>query len=355
MYILIILLFYKSNIVSRKRWIRDNEHKTWLLFILYYICILSIFCNHDFYGYYTIIKFSPLGDNSHLEPPYVAIAEFFDRNYLLFRMTVWGAALIFFCIGAKEAKISIYHSLFILASCFFVTFAYGRVSLAMSMCFCGYILYYQNKSKNLLKASIGIIIFICAFYFHKSIVFAMFMSILMTYIPINKITIWLAIVSVPVLFFFTKTGFFHIITHGGVLNDDTADLAVMYSELERQQSNLYGMIGELLDYGLYYITAYLGIKALFINHKQNQVSILSFNLFKISLGLIFIGTCFFFFGLANKVFAYRILYMSMIPLTYCIVRFYKDGVITKRQLKYLVYWGIANSLFYTLYMVYKQI
>lgn len=355
MYIIIILSFYRSNVCSHQIWRKKQDNKTILLFILYFVCTLTIFCNHDFYGYFTIIKHGNLGDNSHLEAPYVSIALFFERNYFLFRTGVWGLALALFCIGSRAARINTYHSLFLLASCFFITFAYGRVSLAMAMCYCGYIIFFQNFKKNLFLAVIGIMIFLCSFYFHRSIVIAISVAVLMTFIPLNKTTFWILIIAIPMLFIIGKNIFLHLIESGDELNKSTAEMALMYSNVVRAQSNIYGLFGDALEYGFYYFASFIGIRTLFLKNNQSKISLLFINLFKISLCLIFIGTCFFFFGLQNKIFAYRIMYMSMIPLSYCMVAFYTYGVITKKQLRNLVLFGMANCSFYLLYMVYKQI
>lgn len=355
MFILISGLFYKTNVCSLHIWNKRYLNTSILLLLLYYICTLSIYCSHDYFSYYQIIKYDALDDSSHLESPYLSIIRFFNRNYLSFRLIVWGGALTFFCIGAKQARINIYHSLYILAACFFVNFAYGRSSLATTMCFCGYIIFIQNKNKNIFKALLGIGLFLSAYFFHHSMILVILMAIIMTYLPINKKIIWIIIFMIPILFTLAKVGYEHILINGGGLNEDAATLVIIYSDRVADELTFLGKLGKVFDYGIFYIITIIGIKKLLFDHKQSLVPALTVNLFKISLGLIFIGTCFFFFGLSNNVFVYRILYMTIVPLTYCVVSFYSNKVITKKQLRFIVLFGITNGIFYLLGSVRSQL
>lgn len=356
MYILIIFSFYDSNVCTRREWYNNHDKKCTWLFLLYFIVTLTLFCDHDYYGYYKIVKTTLFGINSHLEVPYAEIIKYFNRNYLMFRLSVWGSALVLFCIGAKEVDRNIYHPLFFLTICFYCTFAYGRVSLAMAMCFCGYTLFYNNIRNKKWKALIGAALFVCSFFFHKSIMFAMFTAILMTYVPINKWTARIGFIFVPILIIAVKIAFHHIVQNGVMIDEKTAQIAMAYTAAEKAKAtSILNYIGIALNYSVYYISAYLGIKTLYLENKKLIATKMSVNLYKISLGLIFFGTCFFFFDMNNKIFAYRIMYMAMIPLAYCMTSFYGRGVLTKEQFKMIITFGIINSLYYVGYLTYAQL
>lgn len=355
MYLFIVLTNYNSNICGYKTWNIKRADKTVFIVLLFFIYSLTNYVDHDYWGYYGGVKFGSLGPNAHFEEAYLGIIRYFERNYLAFRAVVWGGALALFCVGAKAAKLSVYHSVWALAACFLVTFCYGRVSLAMAFVFTGYVLFYQNKKRNIPMAVLGAGLFACSFFFHKSIVFAMFMSVVMTFVPINKKSIWLIILALPVFIILARMGFAYILETGVGLNEDTANAVVSYSESERQQSNFLGKIRSIIEYGRFYFPAIVCARALFVKHRENFAPKLTLNLFKIALGLILCGTCFFFFDLNNTVFAYRILFMSMIPLIYCLVDFYGKGVISLKQYKCCIWWGMSGSLYNLLYSVYSQL
>lgn len=311
--------------------------------------------NHDYYSYYIYVKKYILEDGGHFETPYLWIIENTSRNYLLFRTAVWGSALYLFYRGAYFARINTYHSLFILAAGFIITFCYGRVTLAMSMVFTGYIIFYNNKSRNLPKALLGIIVFLCAFFFHKSIVFAMFMAVVMTIIPINKKTIPFFILGIPIFVILVKTVFLHILVSGEGLNERAAKSVAMYGKLEREPTTFFGMIYNFFDYGRFYIPLIVCAWAIYFKNGQKKASIISIKLLNIALGLAFCSVCISFIDLKNEVFIYRILYMSMIPLIYCIVDFYEKDIIPFRQFKRCVLFLIIANLYSFTYSVYMLI
>lgn len=353
LYGLIIVLFYDSNVCGIKKWNNPRYHHVKSLLLLFFVYSLTNFVDHDYWGYYEAVKFDPIDEAAHVEAVYTSIIRFFNRNYLIFRTLVWGGALYIFYIGAKIAKIDTYHSLYLLAILFIVLFTYGRVSLAMAMVFTGYIMFYNYKRKNPTLSCLGLCLFLTAFFFHKSIVIAMALSIIMTYIPITKRTVVMTFLCMPILFIGIKSFTSYILETGLGLSEETASTALRYSGYVRESANLKGKIREVFEYGRFYIPILIGIKMLFMERKEALCPPIILNLFKISIGLVFIGTCFFFMGFDNNVFAYRIMYMAMIPLVYSFVEFYRYQIITRRQYTTVIWIGIFGTGYGILYGVYS--
>lgn len=107
--------------------------------------------------------------HTHIEDLYIFLMKDVCSNYLIFRILVWGSALVIFHFTFKLLDIKTTYAYFLLGTCFPVTFAYARVSLAIAMQLLGMVIVSKCKEKHqILPFFLGATLILASFFFHKS-------------------------------------------------------------------------------------------------------------------------------------------------------------------------------------------
>lgn len=352
MYSLIIGISYRANTAKILKWKSYHGSRGFWIFILTLIFAVTNYTDGDYWNYLAIVKNQSFYGPSHLEDVYVRIIEFVDREFALFRAIVWGCALVCYCLLAKTLQNKVFHAVFVLVACYFIQFFYGRVSLAIAMAFLGYSLFYANLKKNIFLRILGIAIFICSYFFHRSIVIVMAMCIIMPFIPFNRKSITLALLCVPIIFLAFKSFFAYMLTDGDMLAEDTTAYMQRYSEADRGTSNWKGMIRNFIEYSSFYIPVIIMAYQIYYKKQQNKLPKLVKNIFKIGVGLVVSGTLFLFMDMKNTVFAYRIIYMAIPAICLSLINCYKFEVISRKSYRFCIWCGMASTFFVLLYCIY---
>ena len=97
----------------------------------------------------------------------------------------------------------------------------------------------------------------------------------------------------------------------------------------------------VLQYATYYVPLVVIIKCIYKKTFNKQVAPELFLLFKVTFAIIFVATIFFFLDISNKVLFYRILFMSLIPLSIIIAELYRKRIISRRAFNSLIILGLA--------------
>lgn len=356
LYLFGLLTTYKYNTSERNKWLQPNHRAAVIMVLTIFLMCLTSYNGSDYFAYWSVVvNHSDDIETFYMEEPYFYLVQFLNHDYILFRASVWGAALAFFCIASKAMHLKISHTAFILGTCFLLIFSYGRVSLAMAMVFCGYIIFYQNLHKSFWLCILGIAIFVFGFYFHDSIIFAMAMVVLMPFIKFKKSWLFIYILLIPFVFIAVKQYFQYTIETGGMLEEETAEKLSRYSESEAESSNLFGLISNFFNYARFYVPLIMAIVFVYSRDGYKYISKISNNLLKITTGIVIVATCFLFIELDTLVFYYRLLYMAMIPLCYIIVELYKKKIWTRKQFLFSISFGIISCLYNYFYSVYKHL
>lgn len=349
-----LLTTIRYNLADRGVWLQPNRKATFFMVTTIFIMTITCFVDHDYYSYWDLVVNDQMDLTTFsLEDPYFYIIETVHNNYFLFRLLIWGCALFFFCKASNILNLSLAHTSFVLGACFMITFAYARASLAMAMVFFGYILFFQNIRKKFWPCLLGIAIFISGFYFHRSIVLAMVMILIMPFLKFKKSWIFFYIILIPIFFLAVRYYYNYLLLNSEILDEDTANKLIRYNEADHGRPNLLGIIANILNYGRFYVPIGLAIYALYLKNKVYLVPIIFRNLLKISVGITFVASCFLFFELDTSVFVYRFLYMAMIPLCFIIVEMYKKKVWTRGQYIFSILFGIIYSLYRFTYGLYS--
>lgn len=335
-YILIIMLFWKRNVT----YFDDPMPSQKLMTFIIIIFLLFAFDGGDYYHYCRKVH---EGDMEKNEEIYSYIVELVGRNYLLFRLIIWGGALLIFQKTARRFNLNVPRTTFILFAMFITIFDYARASLAMSIYFLG-LSYICVPSKNKVFSYIyAVALIITSTYFHRSMAIAGIMTI-MAFLPLNKKTIPL------MLMFFAVSGFF--------LNSllDTFLGAQMFSDdinskIERTagidiewEMSTFEWIRRYIEYSLFFGPLILLYYKFF--YKPEQVISESFvKLYKVALGMVLLALATLITDLQSFVLFYRFLYMAMIPVVLLVSYSRQEMIISEKMFLTIMRVGVFCKLF----------
>lgn len=323
----------------------------WTLFFIGFFFVTHCLKGDFFHMMEHISNYSFIqGTYNYGEDIYPKIGLLVNKNYFLFRTIVWGGAFCLFCITAKRMNVPVYYAALLLLATHSIIFAYSRATAAMAVYFFG-LSFLSNpiKNKKWLSYLLGCIIIYSSMEFHRSAIIMIIMT-LMIFIPLRKWSFVLLLILIPLL-----TTVFKNFLMDFAIAESTDEMVAKkiqhYSEREVQYG-ISGVIISTLEYASFYIPfIFVSINILFKNIiKSIPISIIK--LYKVACGLTLISVLFMLLGSTYITFAYRILFMSMIPMTLIVSKLYQCKLMS---LKY--YWiclgsGVVYALTKYVYVIY---
>lgn len=305
--------------------------------------------NGDFYHLMWRIQewsFIP-GERIGNEEIYYNIAKITNQNYFIFRVIVWGGAFSAFCWTAHRMNLPIYYAAIYLVFTHAITFSYARVSLAMACYFLGLSFLCRPTKRKWISYVIGVSLIIASVLFHKSALIMIAITIIIL-IPINKWTVFLIIISISFLSAIAKT-------YLGIIAEDIETDAYIAKKItnysDREVINgTSGIILKIFEYASFYIPFFFCSRYILFDKKQIRKDIYLY--YKVSFGIMIISAIFLFMGSTYITFFYRILFMTMLPLTIINCRLYQDGILSHRYLIYCVIPGVLYHLMRYAYAIY---
>lgn len=378
--IIFCIVFYSFILfVTSKKISKDNNVlRDFILLCLF--CIFS-FQDTDWFHYVEIFKSYSTPETfvfsydflfgkteySHMEKIYSYLAYYSFDNYLLFRLIIWGAALVLFFGACKNFRVKLSYVLYYFVPLFLLLFCYGRVSLAFSMAFYGYSLVVKNfdikfykkklitKKKSfvslVLSTITGVFFIIASLLFHKSVgillpVFAI------SIIPLTKKTMLVYIILFVSIIVIVKNIQWYLTL---IDQQESLTISSLRYELENKTTGDSGSLLRLfityyLKYVPYYMFLFYQVKDVY-SVKKMEVSISIKLISNCAILLILIATAFLLVGLYT--FFYRFIIFSMIPISITLAyshSFEKNnrGIVFRSVGIFLAYY----NLLYTLYLAF---
>lgn len=172
----------------------SNSKLPWILLLL--VCLTYIW-DTDYYSY-MIDYVNGLETTGNKEKLYYYLCQITTPYYIIFRLIIWGTAILLYYHTCKRLEIQPYVGIYVLI-CFFLTlFAYGRVNLAMTLYYCGFSYLIKPGNNKLLSYIFGITVLSSSFFAHRSFLPVIVITPLF-FIPLNKGTISLLFLSTPLI------------------------------------------------------------------------------------------------------------------------------------------------------------
>ncbi len=360
LYLLIVVGNWRNNVTllgNAKYNYRLKGGRTWWIFILFFLFVLTWWLDSDYFGY---IKYAINGDVDFnydsfnpLEYGHQFIASLVNGNWICFRVMVWGTSLVLYVLSAKRFGINIQHSLYILFVLYFNIFSYGRVTLAMALYFYGLsFLCKPIKSHLLLSWGIGICLILSCSLFHRSAVLMIITTPLLymaTTREKGKPTFYLICLILVFAIIYISVGKIYSITS---LDDRTIDKLARYSDRTMGNATLLGIISNIISYTSYilpnlYLIYYL------LKKGFSQLPIYMRRLLSLGLSLFCISIAFYFSGEAQFTLFYRTLFMTMIPISLVFAYMFSHNILSKKVLKLILFPAILRAIIMFLFVFYN--
>ncbi|MDD7449023.1 MAG: EpsG family protein [Prevotellaceae bacterium] len=332
LYYLFVSLGYKTK-YTRSRTLSNRIDRTLVCLVFTYI--LFSFINGDYWHYREfVINYDEYWKPS--EELYEMIADGIGRNYILFRCVVWGGALILFLQIIKKYNLNYNTSLYYIFTIYILIFSYARATLAMAVFFEGFsFLFKTNNNRNII---VGILLMLLSYFFHHSMLALIGLSFF-CFLPLNKYLYISLFFLLPVIASMIGTIFQNFIGIG----IDGLELVYRkmegYREYEALDKSFLETIRSAWLYSLFYIPFIISTWIILIK-KTNELPIYIKKLYSMTYAIVLFATSILFLGFNNNIMYYRLLYMSMIPLTILICYFREKSYISLQLYKLLIYYSI---------------
>lgn len=328
LYIIPFLFFFKKLVLNRAE--KFPSIRTQVCFTLYFIIYVVFYCiGNDYFSYRDWIyvrDFAFWGK----EMVYVVLVLFCrllptNYPYEFFRLIVWGSAILIVYLSAWQYRKHfnpglVIVFLFILYSS---TFSYARASLAMSVYFAGLSLFF-NAQRRIVKI-FAIILAASSYFFHHEMIVGIGLLPCL-FIPFEKKRVLflslfgILIALIALSFFGFKVDYLNSVFD----NDDISSQIENFSDKEQRTFRLSTLVGYLTHFYPFYLIT----KILWKKKAPYSVT----KMYRIIYGILVVSIAFMVVSGPRSVFTYRVLFISMIPLTLLIDYCYCIGYLKQKQL-----------------------
>lgn len=349
-YVVIVFMNYRYGLKHPFcRTIGKNKKKLTIFLIGFFLvthCLQGDFFHMMKYVY----EYSPsVGTWNFGEEVYQRIGLGVGKNYFLFRTIVWGGAFSLFCLTAKRMKVPVYYAAILLLATHSIIFAYARVTLAMAIYSFGLSFLCRPIKSKVISYIIGLSIICISLAFHRTAVIMAAMTI-MIFIPMRKWSIAILLLLLPTFAVVLDDMLSSVAMAEGV--DYSVSKKVQYYSDNEMAYGISGMIISTLEYASFYVPFVLTTICIFSKGKIQRIPIEHLRLYKVALGFVLISLLFLMLGSSYATFAYRTLFMSMIPLTLIVVKLYQCNLMNWKSLSLCVWSGISYAIVKYVYTVY---
>lgn len=353
---LFVFFLFKDYVLIEGRFRRGTQMQWGIMFIAIIVLCVTCFVSGDFYHYISWCQDYNFKGRNHGEPIYSDIIRLLDRNYLLFRILIWGGGLILVADTCRRLKIDKFVALFVLFVAFYVIYSYARASYAMAVYYWGFSLLISDK-KNFFTIIIGVAGVVLSYVFHHSMLLCILLTP-MVLVPLKRKMILYLVFFCPLICFIVGQIFADYFAQLPLMLDDeylSSKLSAVGSRKD-ESSNWKGIISNVFHYGRFFLPMYIILRLVYFKDVYNgkipncvkYLTVTSFYLMLISIATMFIG-------LDTFLFFFRILFMAHIPLSLVVAKLYQDRKISKRDMGTYLMFFLVCSLYGLLYSVYTTL
>lgn len=330
-YFLIFIFFFFQFQRKKRNYINNTFYAIAISLVLALFCFF--YClDTDFFNYMMVAtapeQYEGLGT---VEEFYLWLGPALNGDYLLFRIVVWGLAVVMTYLACILFNTSRYVSIMLILIVFFNLFCYGRISLAMSVFWVG--LAFLTKSNGKWLNTIGFVIIMSSLVLHRSTAIAIACLSIM-FLPLNK----KSELVISLLVIILGGGVAFLVLSGEVFSagSDLAGRVNSYNtQIEGGQwggLNIVGLFFRVAQYFLFYVI-FLMIRNKMVKQKNVPSNIMA--LYKVTWVLTVAATAFL-VGLGFTPYFYRVINMTLIPLCILMAYLFCLKLISNKQMKVIL-------------------
>lgn len=325
--------------------------------ILCFCFVLFAFWGMDWFYYRDLYPELLLGNEGHMEPIYVFIAQKLSCGYISFRAIIWGIGLLLVFSIINRLPISRSLALAIFGVVYLIWFSYARVSLAMALAYWGLLLLYSPSKNRLISYILGTLAIVASFYFHKSSLFAVGMVTLawVTGKMNRKLFLFILLIVILLGGFLLPTFFTTFMLQDSSSVDGLLGKGIQYGQhYMGMNANRFGpgaLIQNTLERIPYYLLAWQCYKMQFSNKSYNiPKNIMLF--MRLFLYIVIFSTLFLFNSNLNMMVVYeRFLRFAAIPATIILAYFWENKFYPNLT-KFTLYMAIFSTIYAVVYAMY---
>lgn len=260
----------------------------------------------------------------------------FDYPYELFRLIVWGGAILLaYCTFRTYRKFLLPGLALLMLFVFHAnTFSYARASLAMAVYFFGVAL--SLRHDKVIPRLLGTGIAVSSYYFHHEMIVAI-AALPFLFIPFERknfsaFSILLLIITIYAISF---------VGSNLLLLDQLFDNDEFTSRIENvnEKGQSGFRLSTFINYFKYFYPFYLITRYLWKKKVPKSIA----GMYRVTSGILILSLAFMVVYGLRSVYTYRILYMAMIPLTLLIGYGYCHGYFKKRQVLLLLLLAVLSN------------
>lgn len=353
LYFVVIKFNYDSNIKNFGA-VSISASQTRHLFELFLIVVVCYFLAGDFWNYQLLVTWKHYLDApqwNHMEETYTPIIAFIDRNYLLFRLIVWGGASVLTYICLKFVCKIPHHALFILFTCNVGSFARGRVTLALAIYFLGIAILLSDYIRvKILKYAIGIVLIGSSYFFHHSVLMLIAITPII-FFPINKFTVAVTVFAIPVLIFMLQFVLGEMAASEVLEEEGIAERLSDFNTNKGYTS--FKLIQRYYSYSTVIVSAFLFVKLYLANNRRSFTRAYQ-GFLGIMCGTIIIAFCTI-AVVPTDVFFYRFFAMTFIPFSVLMCYLHENGIMSNKTFYRLWLFNVGSPVIGMLYKIYASL
>lgn len=329
------------------------------LFVALFALYAVFYCiNSDYFNYRNWLNVTNIS-YWNKEKVYLYLVLFcrslpFNYPYEVFRLIVWGGGVYIvyqtYLLYRKFLLPGL--TLLLLFVCYAGTFSYARASLAMAVYFFGIALYLNYKKRSM--RFLGIFLAIFSYFFHREMLIGIVLLPCL-FIPFERkemsfFSIFLLLSAIIAISFVgSNLSYLDQIFD----NDEITSKIEKYNAEESKTFRISTFVRYFKHFFSFYLVTrffkagkvprsdFRKYRGKILCRKKVPNSIIG--MYRITFGILLLSVAFMIiFGL-RSVYSYRILYMSMIPLTLMIGYGYNKGYFTKWQFVFLMLVVLLNN------------
>ena len=301
------------------------------LFVLYFAAYAVFYCVNPDYFRYRDWVFEFDFDIWNKELLYIYLVLFcrhlpIHYPFELFRLIVWGGALllVYFTSRLYRSLLTPELTLLLLFVLYSGTFSYARASLAMAVFFMGISLYLWTKNPFIKMSALGLAM--SSIYFHHEMIIGV--AVLPTiFIPFEKkqykfLSVFLFVIVIIFINYINS----NLDLMESLFESD--EIAEKMEELNNQEQGAF-RLSTFIKYANFFYPFFLITQFL---HRQTFVPKPIAGIYRVTYALLMASAAFMIVSGLRSTYTYRVMYITMIPISIMITYYYNNGFLKKHQL-----------------------
>lgn len=340
LYMVIFVYAVRKTLLSaprNKRYVEASK-----LIAVYFAVYAVFYCvNPDYFNYRNWLNFPFLMD-FHKEQVYGFLIMFcrllpFDYPFEVFRLIVWGGGVLLVLYTSRMYRNLLMPGLTLMFLFVFYssTFCYARASLAMAVFFMGISIFLWGK--NLWKQILGLGLAVCSYFFHQEMIIGI-ATLPALLLPFEKKkSLYFSFILLAIII----AGLTYINSNLALMESifGADELAEKMEELSNQEQGVFRMSTFVKYFAIFY--PFFLITIIFYRYKKLPKPIAG--IYRITFALSMVTMAFFVVSGSRSTYTYRVMYITIIPLSILITYCYNQGLFKKYQLAIMLLLAVLTN------------